>query len=315
MGLNLGGIASAFLDPGKVVKEVVDAVLPEKYDVIADLAGAIVDFKTGRPLQGAQHLAQALKDLPQALADDKSVKDPLHDPTRGTPAFEPTPPPSRGNGSEGFDWKKITEVFSKLMSFFSSWKAQGPTSAPSAQQPAASWSAAPSAPPASSSDGWRTSAIGTSSSGWRPASTGGAVPGDWRGAPPSVAPPPSSPSSTTKKPSSTQKKSTASTSTTSTKKKATSAAAKKDPADSSKKAEEKKPATGTAAAKLSKMSDDELMKMVRNGTIPDDILDDKKAMLALQNRIQHITEMTKLMTQLMQAFHEIQMSVLHNVRA
>lgn len=291
MGLNLGGIVSAVFDPGKVVKDVVDAVLPEKFDVIADLAGAIVDFKTGRPLQGMGHLAQALKDLPQALADEKSVRGPNQDRPGGTPAFEPTPPPDRANPSEGLDWNKIADLFARLAKLFSPGQRGAPAPA-EAPRPGAAASARDA---------------GSIMAG---------VAEDWRGAPPEAG------ASATKKPSSSTKKASSTSSTSATTKKSSSAnetTKKKETGDTKKatekKATEKKAASGTAVAQLNKISDEELMKMVRNGSIPDEILNDQKAMLALQNRVQHITEMTKLMTQLLQTFHDIRMSVLHNVRA
>jgi len=56
------------------------------------------------------------------------------------------------------------------------------------------------------------------------------------------------------------------------------------------------------------------MAAVREGKIPDDVIKDPKAMLAIQQRINHIGEMTKLMTSMMQALHDMQMSIIQNVR-
>jgi len=111
MGL-FGSLASVATDPGKIVREVADAVLPEKLDVVADLAGAVVNFQTGRPVQGMQLLAQALKDLPQALADG--------DPSaaargwRGTPAFDPNPPEPRRPDAEEPKWDKLISMLESI---------------------------------------------------------------------------------------------------------------------------------------------------------------------------------------------------------
>lgn len=70
----------------------------------------------------------------------------------------------------------------------------------------------------------------------------------------------------------------------------------------------------TAMEKLNKLSDADFMAKIRKGDLPKEITDDPKAMLAIQQRVNHISEMTKMMTSMMQALHDMQMSILQNVR-
>ena len=85
----LGSFVSAVTDPGKIVKEAVDAVLPEELDVVADLAGAAASYYSGRPMQAVAHLAQAAQDLPQAF---NQARRPLSD--RGAARGGDRPPPA-----------------------------------------------------------------------------------------------------------------------------------------------------------------------------------------------------------------------------
>lgn len=62
------------------------------------------------------------------------------------------------------------------------------------------------------------------------------------------------------------------------------------------------------------LSDDALMKAVSAGQIPKEISDSPSNMLALQARMQHITEMNQLMTSMMQALHQMRMAIIQNVR-
>ena len=228
MGL-FGTLASAVTDPGKVVRDVADAVLPEKLDVVADLAGAVVNFQTGRPLQGMQLVAQALRDLPQALADDSPASARVW---RGTPTFDPTPPQPRRPDAEETKWDKLFSLLESIK------KALDKDDTPSA----------------------------------------------------------------TKK----------TTTKTSSKKKTDDS----DDADGATKSTSKTTSSKSppTLAKLEKMSDADFMAALRSGNLPKEVTDDPAAMLAIQARMNHISEMTKLMTNMMQAMHDMQMSVIQNVR-
>ena len=66
---------------------------------------------------------------------------------------------------------------------------------------------------------------------------------------------------------------------------------------------------------ISRMTDDEVMAMVRSGKIPKELRDDKAAMMALQQRMNDIQEMNALLTNMIRAMHEMQMEIIRNVRA
>ncbi len=59
---DLGNVLS---DPGKLVTDVVDAVLPEKFKALGDSAGGIVDVALGKESQALSHFQDGLQDLPQ----------------------------------------------------------------------------------------------------------------------------------------------------------------------------------------------------------------------------------------------------------
>jgi hypothetical protein len=63
------------------------------------------------------------------------------------------------------------------------------------------------------------------------------------------------------------------------------------------------------------LGSDAFMKAVRDGSIPDEILDSEKGMRMLQARMNHFQEMTSLMTNMMRAMHEMQSQIISNVRA
>lgn len=240
MSFGLGTLVSAVTDPGKIVKDVVDAVLPEELDVVADLAGAAASYYSGRPMQAIGHLAQAARDLPQAFAQPDGPARPGGGSWRGQPStrFEPLPPPNRGGDSGGFSLEKLMSLLQQIMDVVGGKKAAGTSGSPTA-------------------------------------STG-----------------------TTTKTDDADDSAGSSTSSTSSKK-ASSSSSKDD----------------TALEKLNKLSDADFMAKVRKGDLPKEITDDPKAMLAINARVAHIGEMTKLMTQMIAALHDMQMSILQNVRA
>jgi len=63
-----------------------------------------------------------------------------------------------------------------------------------------------------------------------------------------------------------------------------------------------------------KLSDDDLTKAVREGKIPTDVTDSQAGMMALQERMNHISEMNQMMTSMMQAIHHMKMGVIENLR-
>jgi hypothetical protein len=242
MSFGLGSLVSAVTDPGKIVKEVVDAVLPEELDVVADLAGAAASYYSGRPMQAIGHLADAARDLPQAFNQADGPARPAGGSWRGQPSsrFEPLPPPNRGGDQGGFSLEKLMSMLQSILDVVGGKK------------------------PANTS--------GSSS-----ATTG----------------------TTTKTDDADDSGSSGTSSTTSKKTSSTSSSSKDD----------------TALEKLNKLSDADFMAKIRKGDLPKEITDDPKAMLAINQRIAHIGEMTKMMTQMIAALHDMQMSILQNVRA
>lgn len=243
----VGSLVSAVTDPGKIVKEVVDAVLPEELDVVADLAGAAASYYSGRPDAAIAHLAEAARDLPQAFnqADGPTRSGGGGWRDRQSTQFEPAPPPSGGGA---FSMEKLMSMIQSILDVVGGKKGAG----------------------AGTSD---SSSSTTGSSG-------------------------SSSTSTTTKPDDADDGASSGTSSTS---------GKKTPSSSSK--------DDTALEKLNKLSDADFMAKIRKGDLPKEITDDPKAMLAINQRVAHIGEMTKLMTQMISALHDMQMSILQNVRA
>lgn len=54
---------------------------------------------------------------------------------------------------------------------------------------------------------------------------------------------------------------------------------------------------------------------IRHGQIPEEVLNSRAGMMMIQERLQQIQQMNQLMTQMLQATHEMQMAVIRNVRA
>jgi hypothetical protein len=73
--------------------------------------------------------------------------------------------------------------------------------------------------------------------------------------------------------------------------------------------------TGASSSEFFKLSDGDFMKALRDGKIPSEVTDSKEGMLQVQTRMNHITEMNQLMTSMLQALHQMSMSVIQNVRA
>jgi len=247
MSFGLGTLVSAVTDPGKIVKEAVDAVLPEELDVIADLAGAATSYYSGRPMQAVAHLAQAAQDLPQAFNQANGPCRSGGGSWRGqaTTRFEPQPPPNRCGGvpdGGAFSMEKLMSMLQQIMDLVGGKKPAGTSSSSSASSSSASTDASTKPEDADDSAGSTSSTSG-------------------------------------KKPSSSSSK------------------------------------DDTALEKLNKLSDADFMAKIRKGDLPKEITDDPKAMLAINQRVAHIGEMTKLMTQMISALHDMQMSILQNVRA
>lgn len=73
-------------------------------------------------------------------------------------------------------------------------------------------------------------------------------------------------------------------------------------------------AGAASADEFFQLSDTELMNAVKTRRIPDSVKKDAAQMAALQARIHEITEMNQLITQMLNAMHQMSMAVIQNVR-
>jgi hypothetical protein len=154
MGFSIGSIvseiASVAADPGKLVGQLADSVLPSSMKAVGDILGGIVDLNTGHPLQALSHLGDTLKDLPQLLPGQTGAQAKTAATPAGTAGAEPSPPPPRAASSSA-----------------SATTSSAPATTPAASTPAASTTPASAtpAPPASSTPASATPASPASSTG------------------------------------------------------------------------------------------------------------------------------------------------------
>jgi hypothetical protein len=343
---NLGGLGqiTKMLDAGNWIKQGVNSVLPKNMHVVGDAAGALFDLKTGNLLGAAQLGMEAMKDLPQAT---KSQQQPAQQQTAGgtlrgapvpaNPTLEPPPPPTTG---KSIDLGGLLDILKQLTALLGGAKADSPK--PSADSPpgdASSKAADTSAKTASTStsakprstttttttttttrettSGWRGSPVEAGATEQRATSTG------WRGEPRTPAPASTSQTASAPTPASTSQ-----------------AAATPAPATTSQAATTPAPATNTAAApassaspasapastaspngetissmaQLNSMSDSAIRDAVIHGRISPEVAKDQTAMMAIQQRMNSISEMNNLMTNMMRALHDMQMAVIQNIR-
>jgi hypothetical protein len=62
------------------------------------------------------------------------------------------------------------------------------------------------------------------------------------------------------------------------------------------------------------LSPDQFMQAVTSGKIPDDVANSQSAMMQVQARMNQITQMNQLVTGMMAAMHQMQMSIIQNIR-
>jgi hypothetical protein len=68
-------------------------------------------------------------------------------------------------------------------------------------------------------------------------------------------------------------------------------------------------------AEVNKKTPVELMKMMREGNIPESIAENPAAMQAMVQRIQDFSRMVQMISQMMQAEHEMLMAIIRNIKA
>jgi len=338
---NLGGLGSItkMLDVGNIVKGVVDKVLPENLHFVGDIAGAFVDFKSGNLIGAAQLGMQAIKDLPQAQAaqgtkgqqnahpQGAAANQAGAPPAAVKPELEPSPPPLASRDGKPFDWNDLLSAVKALTAALTGQAAKAPADAttkttadakpdatadantnarPTAKTDAKAATETASTKPAEGSAAGATATASSSSSSsrareaieeWRSQPGGG-----WRKGPPATRPASSSDA-------------------------AAGSAAKPDPKPDAKSAT-KPDAAGSPAAtagadkgqtlsslsQLEGMSDAAIRDAVIHGRISPDFAKDPAGMMALQQRMNAITEMNNLMTAMMRALHDMQMAVIQNIR-
>jgi hypothetical protein len=246
----IGSAVSSALDPGSIVKDAVNTVLPKELGIVGDIAGAVVDLAERNPVGAARHALEALRDLPQAA---RAVQDALGSTAgesgksvngrggwRGSPQFEPRPP-AHGpqvnvtvNGDQvsisinetALRWPRLQSAIDSV--WHGAVHAGGPCVPPSpglAPAPPAA-----SAAPAASA----------------PVSSHGSI---------------------------------------------------------------------SSVSDIKNMSDADFASAIRDGKISPDVAKDPAAMLQLQERMNRITQMNQLMSQLLSAMHQMATSTIQNIRA
>ena len=329
---NLGGLGqiTKMLDAGNWVKQAVNSVLPKNMAVVGDAAGAIFDLKTGNVFGAAQLAMAGLKDLPQAA---KSQQQQAQQANAGTargeamptkPGLEPSPPPA---AAKPLDLGKLEELFNQILAMFGK-KADSPSASTEAK-PTKSGNlfdnvmeagtqvakARQDAGASARTTTTTTTHTTTQSSGWHGSpvqATATAATSAWQGEPRT---PPPAPSTQT----------TSSTSTHA----ATSAPAAPAPSAQPAPATPAPGASATPAAaapatdtgqtissmaQMNSMSDSAIRDAVIHGRISPELAKDQTAMMAIQQRMNAISEMNNLMTNMMKALHDMQMAVVQNIR-
>jgi hypothetical protein len=326
---NLGGLGqiTKMLDAGNWVKQAVNSVLPKNMAVVGDAAGALFDLKTGNVFGAAQLAMDGLKDLPQATkSQQQQTKEAAAGAAPGqamptNPALEPSPPPS---AAKPLDFGKLSELFNQILEMLRG--KQNTTSRFAMPEEVKNGLAAKAhALSEAGTSGTRTTTTTTftSASGLErtnPRTTDGASRGNrtdagerssWVGTPATPAPastPTRTPATTT-----TTTSSAASSPAPAASTPAAAPAASSAPAAPLNGA----PAAGetiSSLAQFNSMSDSAVRDAVIHGRISPEIAKDQTAMMAIQQRMNAISEMNNLMTNMMRALHDMQMAVVQNIR-
>jgi hypothetical protein len=177
----------------------------------------------------------------------------------------------------------------------SAWRGQPQTAAPAPSSDAASASAkkmsAEAASTASSTLSARSASSASDASHATPAATSSAAPAPSTAAPAPAADHPAAASANT-----------------------AGASATKPPASAATPASSATGQTVTSVQQLNGMTDAAFLDAVRNGRISSDVAKDPTAMMAVQERMNEVTQMNNLMTGMMRAIHDMQMAVIQNIR-
>jgi hypothetical protein len=335
MGFSLGSLGSItkMFDPGNLVKQAVNSFLPKDMAVVGDVAGAIFDLNTGNPLGAAQLGMDAMKDLPQATkslqqqqGQQGAAGTSCGAPMPANPTLEPSPPPQ----GKPIDMASLLDILKQLTALLSGAKgdsskagAAAPSSDPSSK--AADTSAKTPSTSTSSRPGTTTTTTTTTrtthetTSGWRgtPVDAGAtserAGTAAWRGEPP-----PPARSTTTETPVSAPATNGTPAASSTPASSAPAASSSSAPASAPPAASSSAPSSGetiSSMAQLNTMSDTAIRDAVIHGRISPELAKDQTAMMAIQQRMNAISEMNNLMTNMMRALHDMEMAVIQNIRA
>jgi hypothetical protein len=282
----LGSIGKALTDPGAIAQEAVGNFLPKELSgVLGNVVAGAVDLTTGNQRLALQHALQSLADLPQLNHSPASTS---HPSSGGSANFEPgMPPGGAGQMVANGSWRQHPTLQSLLQ------HRVGHNG--NDQQPINITININGAP-----DGAKA---GGSTNG---AKTGGST----------DAAKTSSPTDVAKTGGSTDAAKTSSPTDAAKTGGSTDAAKTSSPTDAAK-TSSSAPATQANSADLQKllgMNNTDFMNAVRSGQIPDSVMNDPKAMMMIQDRMNQITQMNQLMTSMMQAMHQMEMSIIQNIR-
>jgi hypothetical protein len=287
---SLGGGLGKMFDPGSLVSSAVKSFLPPDLQFLGGIAGAAVDIQSGNPMGAMQNGMDALQDLQQSNISHGNVAphgstplttwkaEPPPPKLQGSPSPTRTPPSQDAATTIGL--RKPDQDAFRMDAYLSS-VADLERRVYAAQTTTAPPStAAPSSVPAAATASSSTPAVAA--------------------APPSppvaAAPAASSPTSVL------------------------SSVVSKLPAVAllqgilgSKAAVPADPSTMTKDQFMA-LGNDAFMAAVRDGKIPKEVQDSPAAMQSLQARMNSISQMNQLMTSMLQAMHQMQMSIIQNVR-
>lgn len=297
----LSGINNAL---STVAKDCADAALPANLKFIGDGVATATDIATGNYGKLPQDIMDFAQDASHAAASATSSRANSGEGERTTtnrrtsagererattnhrgsrcqsePATQPSAPPNT---------QTLVSLLTNLLALVQGGGAQAGSTA--AGTPTASAPAAGTAPTASTTPGAPAAAPSTAPATPAPSTTATTPTAPAAAAPSTASAAPAASTPTT----STTSASTAATAAPST----TTAAA----------------TTGTANAFFGQ-SDADLMNAVRSGQIPDAVKNDPAQMQRLQQRMNDISEMNQLISQMMAAMHDMNKAVIQNIRA
>jgi hypothetical protein len=342
MGFDVGGFLKTVTDPGSIVNDLAHKFLPKDLQFLGGVAGAFVDYEMGNPVGAMQEGMSSLNDLSQ---NNLSSGKPSGSPGAPTFPWKAEPPPPMFLATQSFAAAPPAAPAPASEGLSGAWHLGG--GAPAGAPPAAS-ETKPAARPTVSPH--LVFAAATPAASWTrpglfvPKSIAEGLPPQpapsaWRGTPPPTRPTtpsetaasagPSSPAQTPSTPKASDASSTAPGTTTppatpppatrpssTTPSSTTPASTTPSPNTPSSTAPSSTggQAVSDAAKAFINQGNDPLMNAVRDGAIPSAVSDSPAAMMALQARMNHISEMNQLMTSMMQALHQMQMSIIQNVR-